>query len=221
MIAWFVRNRVAANLLLLAISLGGLLTIGGVPQEMIPEAQPSALTIRTVFPGAGAEVVEEGVVLGLEEALRDVSGVKEISGLATEGLGLVTIQVERWADFRSVSDDIRERVESLRTLPEDAEEPVVSEFRPERLLLRIAVHGKADERALTEAAFRVRDALAPIPGVANVHVVSGRDYEISIEVAEDVLTRFGLTFDQVAAAIRRGSADIPGAPSGPTSGSCA
>ena len=209
-IVWFVRNRVTANLLLLGISLAGLLTIGGIPQEMIPEPQASALAIRTVFPGAGAEVVEDGVLLGLEEALRDVSGVKEIAGLATEGLGLLTVEVERWADFRSVSDEIRERVESLTTLPADAEEPVISEVAPDRLLLRIAVHGEADERSLTEAAHRVRDALAPIPGVAKVNIATGREYEISIEISEDVLTRFGLTFDQVAAAIRRGSADIPG-----------
>jgi len=209
-IAWFVRNRVAANLLLLGISLGGLLTLGGIPQEMIPETQSSALTIRTVFPGAGAEVVEDSVLLGLEEALRDVSGVKEINAIATEGLGLLTVEVERWADFRSVSDEVRERVESLTTLPADAEEPVISEVAVERLLLRIAVHGEADERTLTEAAHRVRDALTPLPGVARVLVATGRDYEISIEISEDVLTRFGLTFDQVAAAIRRGSADIPG-----------
>ena len=209
-ISWFVKNRVAANLLLLAISLGGLLTLGGIPQEMIPETQSSALTIRTVFPGAGAEVIEDSVLVGLEEALDDVSGVKEISGLATGGAGVLTVEVERWADFRSVSDEIRERVESLTTLPEDAEEPVISELQVDPLLLRIAVHGHADERSLTEAAHRVRDALTPIPGVATVEIASGRDYEISIEVSEEVLTRFGLTFDQVAMAIRRGSADIPG-----------
>ena len=210
MVGWFVRNRVAANLMLLGISLGGLLTVGGIPQELIPETQASALTIRTVFPGAGAEVIEDSVLLGLEEALSDVSGVKETVGLATEGLGLLTVEVERWADFRTVSDEIRERVESLTTLPADAEEPVISEVALDALLLRVAVHGEADERTLTEAAHRVRDALASIPGVATVDIATGRDYEISIEISEDVLTRFGLTFDQVAAAIRRGSADIPG-----------
>ncbi len=209
-ISWFVRNRVAANLLLFGISLGGLLVASGIPQEMIPETQSSALTVRTVFPGAGAEVVEEGVLLGLEEALRDISGIKEVAGVAAEGLGVLTIEVERWADFRSVSDEVRERVESSTTLPEDAEEPVISEVVPNRFLLRIAVHGEADERTLTEAAHRVRDALAPVTGVARVEIVTGRDYEISIEIPEEVLTRFGLTFDQVAAAIRRGSADVPG-----------
>ena len=187
-----------------------MLTLGGIPQELLPETRSAALTVTTVFPGAGAEVIEDSVLVGLEEALDDVSGVKEMAGLATEGVGVLTVEVERWADFRSVSDEIRERVESLTTLPADAEEPVISELRVDTLLLRVAIHGDANERSLTEAAHRVRDALTPIPGVATVEIASGRDYEISIEVSEDVLTRFGLTFDHVAMAIRRGSADIPG-----------
>ncbi len=209
-LAWFVRNRVAANLMLLGISLAGFLVIGAVPQELLPETQPSAVNIRTVLPGAGAEVIEESVLVPLEEATSDLSGVGEVIGIATDGLGLLSVEVERGADFRSVSEDIRERVESLTTLPADAEEPVVSERTPDPLLLRVAVHAETDERSLREAAHGVRDALAPIPGVATVDIATGRDYEISIEVEEDALTRFGLTLDRVAAALRRGSVDIPG-----------
>ncbi len=209
-IPWFVRNRVAANLLLVGIFLGGLLTIRGVPQEMIPEVRSSALLVRTVVPGASAEVIEEAVLTALEEAVRDVSGIEETTAVATDGLGLFTVAVESWADFRSVSDDVRERVESLTTLPGDAEDPVISEIAVDRLLLRIAVHGAADERSLTEAARRARDELAQVAGVSAVEVASGRDYEVAIEVSSDALTRFGLTFDQVAAAVRRQSMDIPG-----------
>ncbi len=210
MIAWFARNRVAANLMLIGITLGGLFTVAGVPQELLPETRSSALNIRTVFPGAGAEVIEESVLVALEEAIQDVSGVKEIVGVATAGIGLLTVEVERWADFPGVSDEIRERVGALATLPEDAEAPILSELTPDPLLLRIAVHGDADERSLVEAARRVRDRVAALPGVARVDVATGREYEIGIEVSEEALTRFGFTFDRLAAAIRRGSADVPG-----------
>ncbi len=200
----------AANLLLLGISVAGFLTVGRVPQELIPETETSGISIRTVFPGASAEVVEASVLLRLEEALRDVSGVKEIAGMASEGVGLLTVQVESWAEFQRVTDTVKERVQSLATLPEDAEDPVISEVAVERLLLRVAVHGEADERSLTEAAHLVREVLSAEPGVARVEIVSGRRYEVAIEIEGDVLTRFGLTLDQVAAALRRGSADLPG-----------
>ncbi len=210
MIPWFVRNRVAANLLLFGISLGGFLTLGGIPQELLPEAGPAALTIRTVFPGAGAAVVEEGVLIGLEDALREVEGVSEMAATAADGLGVLTLEVEAWADFRTVSEEVRELVEAFASLPEGAEDPVISEVAVDRELLRIAVHGAADERSLREAALFVRDAVGEVPGVSRVALASGREYEIAIEVREEALTRFGQTFDRLAAAIRRGSADIPG-----------
>ena len=201
-------NRVAANLLLFGIALGGLLTIGGVPQELLPETDPATVTIRTAFPGAGAETIEANVLVAMEERLRDVEGIDEISGTARPGVGILTVALEHWADFQTVSDVVRERIESLENLPQDAEEPVITEAAVRRLLLRVAVHGAAGERSLTEAAHRVREDLTRVPGVAAVEIATGRDYEIAVEVSGLLLTRFGLTLDQVAAAIRRGSADI-------------
>ena len=210
MIAWFVRNRVAANLLLFGISLGGLLTIRGVPQELLPETRSAILAVRTDYPGADAAVVEDTVLRNLEGVLRDVSGIGEMTGLAAEGTAILTLEVEHWADRRSVGDEVRERIESLTSLPADAEDPVLSELSIDRPLLRIAVHGEADERSLHEAGHLVADAVGQVPGVANAEIASGRETEIAIEIPEAVLSRFGLTFDQVARAIRRGSADIPG-----------
>ena len=70
----------AANLLLFAISLAGILTIRGVPQELVPETSPSILTVRTVWPGSGASVIEASVLSPMEEALRDVGGIRETAG---------------------------------------------------------------------------------------------------------------------------------------------
>lgn len=209
-LGWFVRNRVAANLLLFGISLAGLLTLGGVPQELLPEPPASVLTVQTVFPGASAELIEDSILIPIEETLRSVSGIREVAGFATGSLGVVTVHLDGGADFRAVNDEIQERVGSLQNLPRDAEEPVIAEVPPARRLLRIGVHGNADERSLFEAARQVADAVSRTPGVATAEIVSGRDYEIAIEVSPDILTRFGLTVDQVAQAIRRGSADIPG-----------
>ena len=209
-IAWFVRNRVAANLLMLAILAGGLLTLGGIPQELLPETESSMVSVRVDVPGAGAEEVEEGVLVVLEQAVEDIPGVREFHGLAVDGVGLLTVQVESWANFASVNDQVHRRVESLRDLPPDAEDPVITAVETVRMLLNISVHGDADERSLARAAEYVRDRLRTVPGISGVEVETGRDYEISIEIAEERLRRFGLSFDDVAAAVRRQSVDIPG-----------
>ena len=209
-IAWFVRNRVAANLLMLAILGAGLVTLGGIPQELLPETAPSAVRVQVDLPGAGAEEVEEGVLVALEHAVEDISGVRALHGLAVDGVGMLTVQTESWADFETVRGRIQRSVESLRDLPADAEDPVIADVETVRMLLRVSVHGEADERSLDRAAAYVREELRTVPGVSGVDVETGRDDEIAIEIAEERLRRFGLSFDEVAAAIRQQSADVPG-----------
>ena len=62
-------------------------------------------------------------------------------------------------------------------------------------------------KTLTE---RARDEITAIPGITQVEVANARPYEISIEIPEDQMRRYGLTFDRVAGAVRRSSLDLPG-----------
>ena len=208
-IAWFVRNRVAANLVFFGICLAGYLAIGQVPHELMPETASVGVRVQVALPGATAEEVEQRVLIGLEESLRGIPGVSEMNGLATDNAAMLMLLLEAGTDVRGVSDTTRERLVSLATLPADAEDPVVSEIRALREILRIAVHGEADERSLREAARLVQDAAAAVPGVMSVERITGRDYEMTIEIPEANLTRFGLTFDQVAAAVRQATVEVP------------
>ena len=209
MIAWFVRNRVAANLVFFGVCLAGYLAIGGVPRELLPDTSSSAIRVLVVLPGAKAEVVEERVLLSLEETLRGIAGVSEMNGIATDDSAVLALVLEADADVRGVGDTVRERLVSLATLPPDAEDPVVSEVQASREILRIAVHGNADERSLREAARLVQDAVAALPGVLSVERLTGPNHEMVIEIPEENLTRFGLSFDRVAAAVRQATAEIP------------
>ncbi|MXW72246.1 MAG: efflux RND transporter permease subunit [Acidobacteria bacterium] len=208
-IAWFVRNRVAANLVFFGVSLGGYLALGGIPHELLPETSSPAVVVRVVVPGAEAGVVEARVLLPLEEALRGIEGVREMTGFAADDAGALTLVLEAGADIRRLGDTVRERVGSLTSLPAEAEDPVVSEIARYREIFRIAVHGAVSDRDLHQAARRVHDAVVAVPGVAAVERLTGWDQELTIEIPERNLTRFGLTFDGVRDAVRLGSADIP------------
>ena len=208
-IAWFVRNRVAANLVFFGVCLAGYLSVADIPHQLLPETSASAIRIQVVVPGATAAAVEAEVLLGLEETLRGIGGVGGMNGVAADDVALLALELEPGADARDVGDRVRARLVSLRTLPDDAEDPVVTEVEASPEILRIAVHGDADERSLREAARLVQDAAAAAPGVLSVERLTGRDRELVIEVPEANLTRFGLTFDQVVAAVRRATAEIP------------
>jgi len=209
-IAWFARNGVAANLLLVSIVVAGLLTVGSMKQEVFPEVDSGMISVAVEYPGASPEEIEESIVVRIEEQLQGVDGVKRIRSTSAEGAGAVTVEVMDDADVSRVLDDVKNRVDAIDTFPEEAEKPTIEELLLRRAVLTVAVSGDTDERTLKTLGQRVRDEITMLPGITQAELVAARPYEISIEVSEDALQRHGLTFDQVAQAVARSSLDLPG-----------
>jgi multidrug efflux pump subunit AcrB len=209
MIAWFARNSVAANLVMLIIIGGGLFTMTTLRQEVFPVASPDMVTITIVYPGASPEEVEVSLVARVEEKIQDLEGIKRINSTASEGVASLIVETMEGFDSRQLLDDIKARVDSIDTLPADAEKPIVAELVLRRQVINIAIYGNAEEETLKRLGERVRDDISAIPGITQVELSAARPYEIAIEVSEDALRRHGITFDAVAAAVRRSSLDLP------------
>jgi multidrug efflux pump subunit AcrB len=209
-IAWFARNGVAANLLLLVVVVGGLLSLGRIRKEIFPEFSSDMITVSVAYRGASPEEVEEAVCIRIEEALQGLDGIKRIRSVANENLGTVVVELLPGADTRRLLNDIKARVDAIDTFPAETEKPVVQELILRSQVINVAVSGDADERTLKRVAEQVRDELSVVPGISQVQLAVARPYEISIEVSEEALQRHGLTFDEVARAVRRSSLDLPG-----------
>ncbi len=209
-IAWFARNHVAANLMMGLIVLAGLVSLPQMPMKSFPDIDIPVINISVAYLGAAPEEVEEGVCVRIEEELEGIEGVKEIRSNANEGFCSVSVELFESADESRALDDVKNRVDSIVTFPEQTERPIVNLVSPTRSVLQVAMTGPSDERVLKELAYQVRDDITKLPGVTQASVLNARPYEISIEVSEASLNRNGLTFDQVAAAVRRGSLDLPG-----------
>ena len=210
MIDWFARNPVAANLLMVFIIVSGLIGLFNIRGETFPEIELDMVSIQVPYLGAAPEEVEEGVCIRIEEAIQGIDGIEQITSTADEGSGTVLVEVGLGADTRRVLDDIKSNVDAIETFPEETEKPIITEMLARFRVVDIAVSGEADEFTLKAIAERVRDDLAAQPGISLVEFASARPYEISIEVSEDALRRHGLTFDDVAMAVRRSSLDLPG-----------
>ena len=209
-IDWFARNSVAANLLMLLIMAGGLFTVATIKREVFPEFSLDMITVQVSYRGAAPEEVEEGVCVRVEEAIQGVDGIKRVTSIASEGSGMVQIELEAGADVRKVLDDIKSRVDAIETFPEETEKPIIQEVTNRQQVINVAVHGQVDEVSLKALVERVRDDLSALPDITQVELANARPYEISIEVSETQLRRHGLTFDDVAEAVRRSSLDLPG-----------
>ena len=203
MIEWFARNTVAANLLMVVILVAGVIGAFDVRQEMIPEFELDRINIQVAYLGAAPAEVESVVCIRIEEAIQGIDGIKTITSTASEGMGTVLVELALGADRRKVVDDVKSSVDAIDTFPAETERPIIRELTARTQVVEVAVSGSVDELTLKTYAERVRSDLSALPEISQVELVSARPYEISIEVSELALRRHGLTFDDVAAAVRR------------------
>jgi multidrug efflux pump subunit AcrB len=209
-IAWFARNHVAANLLMVLFVAGGLASLPQIHQKTFPDFEIDIVQVAVVHPGAAPEEVEQGVCVRIEEEIQSIEGIEKITSTANEGACGVSAELISDYPIDRALSEIKNAVDGIDTFPEDTEKPIVSYLSLRRNALQLALSGAASERALKIHGERIRDDIAAIPGVTQVTLSSTRPYEISIEVPEESLRRHGITFDQVSAAVRRGSLDRPG-----------
>jgi len=209
MISWFTRNGVAANLLMVSIVFAGLYALGNrIPLEVFPSFELDVVNVRVPMRGASPVEVEEAINIKVEEALQDVQQVKRITSIANEGLGTVRVEVVQGGDIDQVLTDVQDRVEQINTFPDDADVPSVYVAQRSREVISVIVSGDLTEKELRNLADRVRDGLEALPTVTQVKLSGVRDYELAIEISEQTLSEFGLTFAEVANAVSRSSMDL-------------
>ncbi|TQV75653.1 efflux RND transporter permease subunit [Aliikangiella marina] len=209
MIAWFAKNDVAANILMVTIVIAGLYTLKNkIPVDMFPEFEINTVQVATVLPGASPQEVEEGITIRIEEAIQDLDGIREISSNSSEGSSRVTIEVSDGYDVNEMLDEVKNRVDAVNNLPVDAERPLVTTPQRRFEAIGVMLYGDYDALALRRFAEDVRDEIAALPEVTQAVVDNTLLFEISIEVPEWALRKYDLTLEQVASALRANSRDI-------------
>lgn len=207
---WFTENHVAANLLMILIIVSGLLSARSIRKEVFPEISLDMITITAPYPGSSPAEVEEAVCIRIEEAIFGVDGIKRVTSTAVENSGTVIAELAIDAEPQIVLDEIKLEVDRIVAFPEEVEKPIVSLSIPRGQAINVVVFGDVDERSLKTLAENVRDDLLAFPVITQADLIGIRPCEISIELSERELQRYGLTFDRVVGAVRSGSLDLPG-----------
>lgn len=204
-IDWWARNPVAGNLLMLACLVAGVLSFLQMDKEFFPPGSGNQVQVQASWPGASPEDMESQITVRIEEAMVGLDGVDWIRSRSGEGYAWVNLIMDPSADVDALAAEVRSRVDSISGLP-----PGIEPLRVQRTVGRdqpfiLGVHGQVDERQLRDAAQRIRDRISLLPGAANTIVLGVRQPEVSIEISEESLRRYGLTFDEVARAVRNSS----------------
>ncbi|MCP4680855.1 MAG: efflux RND transporter permease subunit [Desulfobacterales bacterium] len=206
----FARNTVFANIVLLLLFLSGGLAVTLMIRETIPDMSLDMITITIPYLGADPEEVEEGISLKIEEVLEGVEELKQFNTSSGENYGSAWLEIKDGYDVNAVLDKVRSKVEAISTFPVDAEKPIIQELLIRNAVVLVSLSGEMTERGLKEWAENIKDEIQQISYISQVEIFGARDYEISIEVSEKQLRKYGLTFDIVTNAIRTSSMNMAG-----------
>ena len=210
LVSWFAGNPVAANIMMAFLILGGFLAASAMVTETFPSIDQKIITISTPYPGATPYDVEESITRRIEEAVIGIEGVKRVNSNANEGAGIVTIELQEFANDDEVLDDVETAVDSLiDSPPEDAEQTSITRSRTSGSMMSLSLFGDIEERTLHHWAERIESDLLQLPGITLVDITGGRNFELSIEVSETTLRDYGLTLDDVASRVKQFSIDVP------------
>ena len=205
LIAWWARNSVAANLVMIGIFVAGTIGFSQMEREMDPQVRFPGLQIQVSWPGAAPQEVEEQIVARIEESVSDLDAIEWVRSFASEGRGEVYILAEQQVDFTQFMNDVKIRLDSISSFPRDIEPPQVQQWVNRNEFMRVAVHGDLGERELKRLAETLRREVAQLEAITVVQLFGVRQEEVSIEVSEDALRRYNLSFSEVAQAIRNTS----------------
>ncbi len=209
MIAWFARNDVAANLLMVTVLLlGGYSLFYETAVEVFPEFEPDSISVTVRLRGATPEDAELGVAIRIEQALEGLDGIKKVTSTSREGAASVFVEVADGHDPRVLLDEVKTRVDAIDTFPENARRPVIRLAQFTFDVITVVVAGPYSEEEIRLYAERVRDDLLRMDGISQVTLDAVRRYEIAIEASQDRLRQFDLTLAQIAGAIRASSVDL-------------
>ena len=211
LIAWWARNSVAANLLMVACIVAGVVAYFSLEREVFPSATFNGATVIVTWQGASPQEVEEQVILRVEEAVADIDGIEHIDSTAREGFAEINIEGKPDGDKTLFLNEVKNRVDGIATLPQDAEPPIVRQWRQNAPGQFIALYGDLTEREINRLARKYRDEIAQLPnGSPIIELWGAKQEEVSIEVSESALRRYGLTFDDVSRAVRGTSINLAG-----------
>jgi hydrophobic/amphiphilic exporter-1 (mainly G- bacteria), HAE1 family len=207
---WSINNKVAVNLIMLFVIIAGVFTVAGMRREVYPQFTLDMINVWVPYPGATPKETEEGICIKVEEQIKGIEGIERMVSTAREGAGSITVELKAGVDVAKVLNDVKTEVDRIDSFPEEAKDPIITEIINRNPAISVAIYGDLGESQLRKMAESVRDDLLDLDGISLAELVGVREYEISVEVSEEDLRRYGIGFDTVVNAIKTGSIDLPG-----------
>ncbi|MEX2517872.1 MAG: efflux RND transporter permease subunit [Paracoccaceae bacterium] len=199
-IGYFVRHRTAANLLMMLMLVGGLVSATKLRSQYLPDFIVERVTVTVPWPGAGPEDVDRAIISLLDPPLLALEGVETTSSTAREGFAAVTVEFEAGHDMSRATEDVKTAVDAITTFPDSAEDPVVTRGAYRDRVTDVVIYGPVGAAQLTRFANELQTELFGA-GITRTRIFGDENPVIRVFAPEAMLIRHGLTLAEIAAAI--------------------
>ncbi|MCG8343586.1 MAG: efflux RND transporter permease subunit [Chlorobiales bacterium] len=206
----FIRYPVLGNAIFLAIFLFGFLAFKGMKTTFFPEVPSHTIFVVASFPGASPEEIEEGITLKIEDKLKGVTGIERVTSVSRENTATITVELLQNYDVNVLLQEVSNAVDQISSFPAGLEKIRVYKMEMTDFVVAYSIYGDVDLEVLKTYARRIERELRNNEGISKITLSGFPEEEIEISVREDVLKSYGLTFDEVAAAVSRANLRITG-----------
>ena len=209
LLAFFARHKVAGNLLMVLMILFGLMGLGQLNRQLMPDFTLEQIQIDITWAGASPQDLESNVIEPLERELLLLDNMDRVDATAFEGRAVLMADFDFGSNMAKALTDTQSAVARVATFPQEIERPLVRLLQPTEVICNIEISGPFSESALKSYAWEIRTALLQ-RGVSLIRMSGLRKSELRVEVPAETLRRLDLTLDDVAQRIARSSLDLPG-----------
>mgnify|MGYP000439186696 CR=1 FL=1 len=208
-----IDNRTTVYLMTVLITLMGVFSYLTLPKEQFPEVQIPTFNIVTIYAGASPADVENLITRPIEQELKGIDGVDEISSVSKQATSVITIEFETSKDKLVAQQEVNDAVDKARTeLPQQlTQEPSVDDINPsDQPILNVNLSGNFDIVDLKQYAKDIQDKVESLPGINEAQIVGGLEREIQINTDMAKMQATGITFPQISQAIAQKNVTISG-----------
>ena len=210
LISYFIKYSVSGNILILLLLGLGWIGLQSIRSTQVPETDPGIIKVSTRYPGASPVEVEQGIVLKIEDNLQGIEGIKRITSISQENLGLVTVEVISGVNADLVLAEVKNAIDGISSFPTGIEPPTASkaEFKSEAIIF--ALSGDLNLADLKSDALKMEDELLELEEISKIELTGFAEQEIEIAFHETVLHTYGITIEEAVRVIRRSNIDLTG-----------
>ena len=215
-IAFFIKYPIWANSIIILTALSGVISMVTMQHSFFPELAPNKIFVNVAYPGASPEEIESGITTKIEESLVGIQGIKETTSKSSENVCSITVEGEEKVDLDNLLAEVKNAVDGISSMPQGAERPLVFAQKSRGMAGMggtvgfVALTGPDDLQALKNMADKVEKDLLSSGKVSQLEIIGFPPQIINVEIKENTLLKYGLTFDAVANILKGSNLDISG-----------